>query len=105
MHGQNRVSESKNITLVESTRCILHPSKLPPNSFWSNVVAMLTYYIQNQLFSKAIEVSKIPLTFWFGKTPNLNHLHIFGYLAYVNIPNELDVKKLEMKTNKCVLVG
>jgi hypothetical protein len=26
-------------------------------------------------------------------------------LAYVNIPNELDVKELEMKTHKCVLVG
>jgi hypothetical protein len=105
MPKQNGVSECKNITLVESTRCMLHASKLLPNLFWANVVATLTYYIQNQLFSRAIEVSKTPLTLWCGKTPNLSHLHIFSYLAYVNIPNELDVKELEMKTHKCALVG
>ncbi len=47
-----------------------------------------TNYIQNWSFSKVIEVSKTPLTLWCGKTPNLNHLCIFGALAYVHILDE-----------------
>jgi len=74
---------------------MLHASNLS-NSFWANVVA--TYYIQNWLVLKVIEVSKTPLTLWCGKTPNLNHLCIFGFLAYVHILDEQHIKNRHENT-------
>jgi hypothetical protein len=97
------VSECKNYrTLMELAQCMLHTSNLP-NSFWADVVAT-TRYIQTQSFSKTTEVSKTTLILWCGKTPNLSHLHIFGYSAYVHILNEQS-HKLNMKPHKCTFVG
>lgn len=97
------VSECKNYrTLMELAQCMSHTSNLP-NSFSADVVAT-TCYIQTQSFSKTYEVSKSPLILWCVKTPNLNHLHIFNYLAYVHILDEQS-HKLDMKPHKCTFVG
>ena len=39
-----------------------------------------------------------------GKKPDLSHLKVFGFLAYVHIPDELR-SKLDPKVEKCVFTG
>ena len=41
---------------------------------------------------------------YFGTKPNLQHLRVFGSIAYVHIPKKKR-KKLEAKAKKCILVG
>ena len=39
-----------------------------------------------------------------GKKPDLSHLKVFGCIAYVHIPDELQTK-LGPKAKKCVFIG
>ena len=41
---------------------------------------------------------------YYGRTPNLSHLKVFGCIAYVHVPDELRTK-LDPKTKKCVFIG
>ncbi len=38
-----------------------------------------------------------------GKKPNVSHLEMFGYIAYVHIPNEKR-SKLNPKAEKCIFI-
>ena len=39
-----------------------------------------------------------------GRKPNLGHLKVFGYIAYVHVLDELRTK-LDPKAEKCVFIG
>ena len=39
-----------------------------------------------------------------GKKPDLSHMKVFGCIAYVHVPNELQTK-LDPKAKKCVFIG
>jgi len=39
-----------------------------------------------------------------GKKPNVSHLKVFGYIAYVHVPNE-KISKLDPKVKKCIFIG
>ncbi|MCO5580587.1 hypothetical protein L7F22_046110 [Adiantum nelumboides] len=39
-----------------------------------------------------------------GKKPDLEHLKVFGCIAYVHIPDELRTK-LDPKAEKCIFIG
>ena len=41
---------------------------------------------------------------YFEKKLNLRHFRVFGSIAYVHVPKEKR-KKLDAKTEKCILVG
>ena len=56
-------------------------------------------YIQNWIGDK---VSAHEL--YFGTKPNLQHLRVFGSIAYVHVPKEKR-RKLDSKAEKCILVG
>jgi hypothetical protein len=38
-----------------------------------------------------------------GKKPNVSHLKVFGYIAYVHI-NDDKISKLDPKVEKCIFV-
>jgi hypothetical protein len=39
-----------------------------------------------------------------GKKPNVSHLKVFGYIAYVHVPDEKR-SKLDPKVEKCIFIG
>ena len=41
---------------------------------------------------------------FYGKKPDLSHVRIFGYIAFVHIPDEKQ-QKLYPKSENCILIG
>ena len=69
-----------------------------PHAYWEEATATACY-IQNRVTSSATT----PYALWYGHTPNLAHLRIFGSPAYA-----LDTRppsKLDPKAIKSIFVG
>lgn len=77
---QNGVSERKNRTLIEMSRCLLTEAELP-NTFWAEAV-LTANYIQNRVLTRAKEAT--PYELWNGSKPGINHFQIFGSKCYVH---------------------
>ncbi|GBN19276.1 Copia protein [Araneus ventricosus] len=92
---QNGVSERKNRTLIEMTRCLLSEANLPQR-FWAET-AMTATYLQNRLPTKPKR--KTPYELWTNHKPNLSHIRVFGCKAYAYIQKQkrgkLDSKAVE----------
>ena len=71
---QNGVAERKNRTLVESARCMLIQSELPP-SFWAEAIATANH-IKNRCITKSLNEGT-PYKKWTGKRPNFGYLRTF----------------------------
>jgi hypothetical protein len=39
-----------------------------------------------------------------GKKPDVSHLGVFGYIAYVHVPDEKR-SKIDPKVEKCIFIG
>jgi hypothetical protein len=39
-----------------------------------------------------------------GKKPDVSHLEVFGYIAYVHVPDDKR-SKLDPKVEKCIFIG
>ena len=76
---QNGVAERKNRTLVESARCLLIQSGLPP-SFWAEAVSTANY-IRNRCPTKRLN-GRTPYEEWHGNVPSVEHFKEFGCKAY-----------------------
>lgn len=97
---QNGVAERRNRYLMEMARCILIDAKLP-NKYWGKVV-VTTNYLQNRLPTSA--TGRTPYEKWHSRKPNLEHIHVFGSRAYVQIP-EQHCRKLDQKAEELLFVG
>ncbi|XP_074283722.1 uncharacterized protein LOC141608081 [Silene latifolia] len=88
---QNGVAERKNRTVVEMARSMLRGRSLP-NDLWGEAVSTAVY-ILNISPSRAIQ-DRIPYEIWKGRRPNVEHLRVFGCIAYslVNLRSKLDEK-------------
>ena len=82
--NQNGVSERKIRTIVERARTMLLEASLPER-FGADAVATAVY-ILNRSPTKAL-TGTTPFEAWFGRRPNLAHLHRFGCDAYLHIPD------------------
>ncbi|MCO5594127.1 hypothetical protein L7F22_048148 [Adiantum nelumboides] len=69
-----------------------------PNTYWEEAVATACY-LQNRLNG-----STTPYASWFGQSPDLSHLRIFGCPAYPFIPSPLR-NKLEPRACRLIFVG
>lgn len=98
---QNGVAERKNRTLIEKAKSMLSASKLP-NVFWAEAV-LTAAYISNLSPTYAVAY-KNPHEAWFGTKPSVNHLRVFGCVAYTQIPAQ-KLQKLDKKAEKGVFVG
>ena len=47
----------------------------------------------------------VPIHAWSGHKPDISYLHIFGSIAYANIPKKVRGGKLEATSIKCRLLG
>ena len=98
---QNGVAERSNRTLMEAVRAMLIGSQLPQR-FWAEALTTAVY-LRNRSPTKAIKGST-PHEALLGVKPKVNHLRIFGCLAYSHISKE-ERHKLDPKAEKCVLLG
>lgn len=69
---------------------------------WEEVVST-TAYLLNRCPTKKLENVTLEEA-WSGLKPNLNHLKVFGFIAYRHAPCQL-IKKLDDKGGVIVLVG
>jgi hypothetical protein len=72
---QNGVAERYNRTILESMKRMLHSSTLPINLLAEASAAAV--YLLNRVTCKAVP-SMTPYQAWYGKKPNVSHLHVFG---------------------------
>jgi hypothetical protein len=86
---------------MEKARSISHECKLPL-FLWSEAVFTANYLINISPTSANSEIT--PKQIYLGKIPSVDHLKIFGSLAYVHISKE-DRTKLDSKTKRCLFVG
>ena len=73
-----------------------------PHHFWAEVVNT-AMYIMNMTPTAAVH-DVTPEEKYTGTKPNLSHLKVFGYIAYVHVPDGLH-RKLDPKAEKCIFVG
>ena len=99
---QNGVAERMNRTLMESARAMIAHAGLP-NSYWGEAVATAAY-VRNRMPTTAIKNNQTPYERWYGRKPNVNHLRMFGCVAYAHVPDS-ERQKLDKKAVKLRFVG
>ena len=99
---QNGVSERLNRTIVEMARAMLAQAKLP-RSLWGEALNMAVY-IKNRIPTRGVEGEVTPYERWYGRTPELGYMRIFGCSAYAHV-HDKQRRKLDSKAEKYRLVG
>lgn len=97
---QNGVAERRNRSLQEMSSCMLLDAGLP-RKYWGEAI-MTSAYIQNRMPSRSVDTT--PYQKWFGEKPSVEHMKVFGSVAYVHIPN-VKRSKMDAKSEKLVFVG
>jgi hypothetical protein len=97
---QNGVAERKNRHIAKITHAMLNEKNLP-NYFWVEAVTTVVY-IMNRTPTTAIH-GMTPEEKFTGKKPNVSHFIVFGWIAYVHVPNE-KISKLDPKAEKCIFI-
>lgn len=98
---QNGVAERMNRSLVETVRTMLHDAQLP-KVFWAEALSTAVY-IRNVSPTSAL-LSKTPSEALTGRKPIVNHLRVFGCIAYAHIPKD-ERQKFDVKSVKCIMLG
>lgn len=98
---QNGVAERKNRTIVEMAGSMMIGKHLPM-IFWAEAVHT-TIYILNRCPTKTVQ-NRTPFEAWHKKKLVVDHLKIFGSIAYSHIstPNR---DKFDEKSEKLIYVG
>jgi hypothetical protein len=98
---QNGSAERRNRTIMNMVRCMLK-SKHLPKELWGEAVSTATY-ILNRCPTKRLN-GTTPEEAWSGSKPNVEHLKVFGSIAYKHVPDQLR-KKLDDKSETMILIG
>lgn len=78
----------------------MHVVLCKPSKIFLGEAVNTAAYIINRSPSIALNF-KTPQELWFGKTPKLNHMRIFGYAAYAHTRQD----KLDPRAEKCMFLG
>ncbi|RVX02815.1 Retrovirus-related Pol polyprotein from transposon TNT 1-94 [Vitis vinifera] len=98
---QNGVSERKNRSIMEMTRCMLHEKELP-KKLWAEA-ANTAVFLLNRLPTRVLQ-KKTPFEAWFGYKPDLKNLRTFGCLCFSYVP-QVKRDKLDKKAEPGVFIG
>ena len=98
---QNGVSERKNRSIMEMTRCMLHEKELP-KKLWAEA-ANTAVFLLNRLPTRVLQ-KKTPFEAWFGYKPDLQSLKTFGCLCFSYVP-QVKRDKLDKKAEPGVFIG
>jgi len=72
-----------------------------PNYFWVEAVATIVY-IMNRTPTAVVHGMTLEEKFT-SKKPDVLHLTVFGYIAYVHVPDDKR-SKLDPKVEKCIFI-
>ncbi|KAL8097202.1 hypothetical protein AgCh_030354 [Apium graveolens] len=98
---QNDVVERRNRTMMEMARSLLREMKLP-NYFWGEAVRHAIYLL-NRLSTRAVS-GITPYEAWCKRKPHLEHIRVFGCLAYMKVPT-VNLKKLDDRSLPVIHLG
>lgn len=73
-----------------------------PNQLWVEAIAIAVYLL-NLSPTKAV-LNRTPYEAWRGKKPSVDHLRVFGCVAY-SLLNSHVHKKLDVKSERCIFIG
>ena len=99
---QNGVVERKNRCLEEMARTMLNDSSLP-KSFWADAVNIACYVMNRALIRPILK--KTPYELYFGRKPNISHLHIFGCKCFVHNNGKDNLGKFDAKSDEGIFIG
>ena len=94
---QNGVAERMNRTLMEMARSMMAHAGLR-DRYWAEAVDAAAYT------TSSIKGFKTPYEVWKGEKPNIEHLKVFGCIAYAHVPDS-QRQKLDKKAKKLRFVG
>jgi hypothetical protein len=97
---QNGIAERDHRLKVESARSQIH-EKGVPLKLWAEAINY-SVYVLNRTISKSEIIT--PYQRWFGKSPDISNLRVFGSVAYFFTPDVLR-QKFYPKATKGVYVG
>jgi len=97
----NGVVERANSTIFEHVRCMLDDAGLS-KKYWTFAVEAAVY-LENRMPTRSV-IGETPYKAWHGKRPSMEHLRVFGCLAFVHIPKEKR-KKLDYRATLGIFVG
>lgn len=83
---QNGVVERRNRTMMEMARSILNHMHMP-NYHWGEAIRHSTYLL-NRVATRLIK-KKTPYEGFQSKKPNIEHLRVFGCIAYARVEVKL----------------
>lgn len=98
--ASNGVAERKNRTLINLTNAMLASSGAPKN-LWGEALLTANYALNRTPRKKIL---KTPYELWRNRKPNLEHLRVWGCLAFVRI-SDPKIPKLGIRASRCVFVG
>ena len=96
----NGLIERINLTLLNKLRSLLIYAKVNQNLWGEALLAAV--YLYNRTPHRSLEF-KTPYEIYKGKTPAINHIRIWGSIAYYHTNKHL--AKLEPRKNLAILVG
>jgi hypothetical protein len=97
---QNGVVKRRNQSIVTMARSLLKTRGLPA-AFWGEAVTTAVYL--NRTPTKSV-AGKTPFEAWHGHKPTVEHLRVFGFLAYVKVTRP-HLKKLDDRSVAMVFIG
>lgn len=98
---QNGRAERDMRTIVESARTMLHAKELSLR-FWAEAVACAVYVLNRS--GPTFVADKSPYELWFGKTPKIDHLRVFGSEVYTHVPKQ-QRQKWDKKAKPGIFIG
>lgn len=98
---QNGVAERTNRTLAERITAMLNESGLSP-TWWKECLGVLVHVL-NRCPTSAVPIGT-PYELWHQKKPNVDHLQVWGCVAYVHVQKD-KWAKLGSHMEKCIFVG
>lgn len=99
---QNGVAERLNRNVMEKARCMLLQAGLCKR-FWGEAI-MTAIYLKNRSPTAAL-AGQLPEETWSGHKVRLDHLRVFGCIAYSLIPEPTRTSKLNARSKMCIFVG
>lgn len=88
-------------TIKEGARTMLIDSCLKPK-YWAAAVRNFVY-VRNRMLTQ-VSKEKTPFELFYGTVPKVDHLRVFGCVAYAQIPSK-HRSTWHPKTTKCVMIG
>lgn len=98
---QNGIAERKNRSFLNMTRCMLLEMPVP-RRYWPEAVHYAVHILNRGPAAALGDVT--PQEKWSNLKPTVEHLRVFGCVAYALVPYERRIK-LDEKSTKCVMFG